>query len=88
MRLRAKSRVALVASSRQEMPRSREEANDLRTLDVDQRPDDAAGSHRAYGGQPGSAAAAQEAEKHRFRLVGTGMAERDPRGECRRTGGA
>ena len=58
-----------------------QKAYDLRALDIDQRPDNAPGSHRTYGRQSRSAAAAQETEKYRFRLVGTGMSHRHPRGE-------
>ena len=84
MRLRAKSRVALVASSRHGMPRSRRKSSDLRALDVDQRADDAASRDRPDGGQSGGAAAAQEAKEHGFGLVGAGVSERDPRRESAR----
>src|SRR5436305_14623825 len=45
-----------------------EEANDLGALDIDKRADDAVGCDGSYRGQPGGAAAAEEAKEHGFRL--------------------
>ena len=55
-----------------------QEIENLRPLDLDQRPDNAAIRNRADGSQSGGAAAAQKAKEYGFGLIGSRMAERYP----------